>query len=154
MNRGRCLAAATAMTVVLLAPGCGDESRKKIVPSASVQASHLERYPPGDPARMLLELVRLVQANDPTAAARLLTPAWGVSPAMLASAMPQLNSIALGYGVPRFVSIERQSQRARIKAIWGNLRPTVFLVSTSRGWQLARVTVSGRRFRVGSVVSP
>jgi hypothetical protein len=54
-NRGRCLAASTAMTVMLLARGCRDESRTKIVPSGSAEASHLERHPAGDPARMLLE---------------------------------------------------------------------------------------------------
>ena len=94
MMRARHAAAAPVLVLALVAPACGGHSLE-VSRDDVVERRDVERYPPGDPARALVELTRVLQSNDPAAIAERVTPAWRLTPGQGGR-----GGTAAGYGVP------------------------------------------------------
>jgi hypothetical protein len=153
MMRTRLAVAAPALVLALVAPACGGHSLQ-VSRQDVVERRDVERYPPGDPARALVELTRVLQSNDPAAIADRVTPAWHLTPAKVAEAVPQLGSESQRFGVPQILRTRRRGREATFDADWGPWRARVSLRSARGTWLIDRVLVSGRRLRFSDVRSP
>jgi hypothetical protein len=153
MIHARLAVATAALVLALLASGC-DERSVEVSRDDVVQRRDVERYARGDPVRALVELTRVLQANDPAAIAERLTPRWRLSPAKVAEAVPQLGTESQRYGVPRILRVRRRGREATVDALWGPWRARVSLHRTGGTWLVGRVILNGRRLRLSDVRSP
>jgi hypothetical protein len=154
MTRARVAVATQALVLALIAAGCGDEQPVEVFRDDVVQRRDVERYPPGDPARTLVQLTRVLQSNDPTAIVEHLTPEWRLTPDKVAEAIPELGTEAQRFGVPKVLRVRRRAGVATIDASWGPWRARVTLHSTGGTWRVGRVNVNGRRLQFSKVRSP
>jgi hypothetical protein len=154
LTRSRAVSAAAAALVLALGAGCGAPKETRVVTVETVGRDDLARYQPGDPARALLELIRVVQSNDVSGTYALLSPAWKVTPRMLEGAMPVLSRLTRSFGLPRLLRTQRRGKRVSIFVEWGGQRGTFVLERSTGGWRLLRVVRNGRRVRIGGVLSP
>jgi hypothetical protein len=153
MMRARLAFATPALVLALLVCGCEGHS-VEVTRYDVVQRRDVERYRPGDPVRALVEVTRVLQSNDPVAIAERLTPAWRLTPAKVAEAVPQLGTESQRYGVPEILRSRRRGREATIAAQWGPWRARVSLRSTRGTWLVDRVLLNGRRLRFSDVRSP
>jgi hypothetical protein len=151
--RARLALATLALALAPLASACG-EPTVRVTRENVVQRGDVERYPPGDPLRTLVELARVLQANDPAAIAERLTPEWRLTPAKVAEAVPQLGSELQRYGVPRIQRVRRRGDEATVDATWGPWRTRVILHRQRGRWLVGRVMLNGRRLQFSDVRSP
>lgn len=153
MMRARHAVAAAVLVLALVAPACGGHSLE-VSREDVVERRDVERYPPGDAARAVLELARVLQSNDPSAIAERVTPAWRLTPAKVAEAVPQLGTESQRFGVPEILRTRRRGRDATIDAEWGPWRARVSLRATRGTWLVDRVLVNGRRLQFSDVRSP
>jgi hypothetical protein len=153
MIRARLAVAAPALVLALAVSACGGHS-VEVVREEVVERRDIERYPPGDPVRALVELARVLQSNDPSAIAERVTPGWRLNPAKVAEAVPQLGTESQRYGVPEILRTRRRGREATVDAEWGPWRTRVRLRATRGTWLIDRVILNGRRLRFSDVRSP
>ncbi len=83
-----------------------------------------------------------------------MTPAWRLTPAKVAEAVPQLGTESQRFGVPEILRTRRRGREATIDAEWGPWRARVSLLSTRGRSLIDRVVLNGRRLRFSDVRSP
>ena len=150
MTRVRSLRVPLAVAMIALASlaaGCGQARHTRVLSSHYVQRSDLERYPADSPARASLELLRVLQFNDPGAAATFFTGRLRPTPEQIREFLAGYRRLALGVGVPRILRVARAGDRATVYAAvlqWDS----VLAYQRIRGsWKLAH-------YRVGGFIGP
>jgi hypothetical protein len=145
--RGRGIPLVAALIGALFATSCGQTHQTRVFSSHFVQRSDLERYPPDTPARASLELVRVLQFNDPTAAARFFTGPRRPTPTQIRTFLQRFGAVIQGTGVPKVVTVVRRGKEATVSALILGRRATLLFNRVGASWKLTR-------YRVGTFTGP
>jgi hypothetical protein len=104
----------------LLLPGCSfsdDEPTQRVVRPALVTKAHVDRYPPGSPARAFFEWWRSMQFDNPIVAARYYSRQLGLTPQKLETQL-RLGSGALHLNQrPKLLEVEQDGDTAIVFAL-------------------------------------
>jgi hypothetical protein len=114
-------------------------------PPRLVRVSDIERYPHDSPARAALELLRALQHGQAAVAAKLVTPAWKLTPKRVA----QYRSFAAHLGLPKVLSVTSRGTQGTIRALIGRTQTTLYFTRSSAGWVLSQARIGALRYPSG-----
>jgi hypothetical protein len=120
---------------------------ERIVRPRLVREADLRRYPVDSPERGALELLQLLQYDDPTAALPRFGPAFALTSVKLAKQLDELGGVARSWGAPRAVRVTRRGDVATIHTVLGHQPSTVVLHRHAGVWQLVH-------YRIGRATGP